>query len=197
MPATPSDRLGLARPADGDFINTWPATARAALDALDDRAAVFDTTDPRPAASVPGRFHRHPTTGVISYDTGSAWVQIATAPIVKTFQTTLNYAIGGLISVASGDTDYIPPVRVAVAAGQTVKLIKTIGRINSGTQVIYKIQRNEVDVATGLGADPGADHVDDIVDVVLADGDRLQPRVTSAVGSPKNLSITFVLEHTI
>lgn len=80
MPATPSTRWGFQRPADGDQINTWPASMRATIDAIDAIVAGMDLSDPRPAAGVAGRFHRHPATGVVSLDTGSGWVEMARLP---------------------------------------------------------------------------------------------------------------------
>lgn len=80
MPATPSTKFGLVRPADADFINTWPGSARAMIDAVDALMSVVDQTDPRPAAGVFGRIHRHPVTGVISFDAGSGWIELSRSP---------------------------------------------------------------------------------------------------------------------
>jgi hypothetical protein len=200
MPATPSDRLGLTRPADGDFIETWPGTARAMIDNADDVMAIFSHADPRPAAGIPGRFHRHPVSSVISYDTGAAWIQIATAPVVKTFQTVHSFAVAGLIAVPVGDTDVIPPIYVPVAAGQTVKLARIVHvlQTGSGTSVTFDVRLNNVAVTGGAGlvADVTI-NIDDIADVALADGDKLQIVVTAVSGSPKNLTVGLVLEHTV
>lgn len=202
MPTTPSDRLGLVRPADGDFINTWPNVNRQALDLIDDIAVVFNTTDPRPAAGVPGRFHRHPAPpGVISYDTGTTWVQVYPALTTKVFLESRSFLVAGVVNPANVFVDVIPPVIVPVAAGQTTKLTKVVHKTDIGI-VTYKLQRNGVDVpgATGLTAESTTETVD-FADVTLADNDRIQPIVTAVAtesgSDPQNLSINVVLEHTV
>lgn len=106
----------MARPADDDFINTYPATARSMIDWVDANIATFITTVPRPAAAKAGRQHLDLTTGVVSLDTGSAWVEIARAAAIAEVPlgTQLSYsaptlptdgrwawADGGLLPVAS------------------------------------------------------------------------------------------------
>lgn len=82
MTDTPSAKYGMARPADTDFINTYPATARAMTDFVDTNMSTFITTLPRPAAALAGRFHLDTGTGVISLDTGTGWVEIARSAVI-------------------------------------------------------------------------------------------------------------------
>src|SRR5687768_2517627 len=98
MPDTPSTKHGIERPADGDFIEGHPAVMRDAIDLIDELIAVAIDDDPRPAAATFGRFHRHPTTGVVSFDTGSQWVTIPVSGLIGAAD--LTSALAALVGVS-------------------------------------------------------------------------------------------------
>ncbi len=60
--------------------------------------ALFDHSDPRPLAGVPGRFHRHPVTGLVSYDHGTAWQEFDFLP--RTGKAADSELLDGLDSAA-------------------------------------------------------------------------------------------------
>jgi microcystin-dependent protein len=114
MPDDPTPRLGLAQPADTDFINSGPATIRDALGVLDEIAAVAIITVPRPAASVFGRFQRA-ADGTISFDTGTSWIEIARGPILTA------YIVDGAVTLAKLAADVpLPPLASISAYAATV-----------------------------------------------------------------------------
>lgn len=83
MSITVTPRLGLTRwGADtdpqqrSDFVSS--------IDALEANATMFleTTAANRPAAGKAGRLHRATDTGVFSWDTGTAWVDILVQPVI-------------------------------------------------------------------------------------------------------------------
>lgn len=124
-----------------------------------------------------------------------------------TFQTAHTWAVAAPIAVASGQTDYIPPMRVPIRSSQTVKIARVEARLNNGavgTTVSFKVQKNGADIAGfGTTASPlvtpatTAWAETDPTDVALADGDELSVMVTAIAGAPQNLSVSVVLEHTV
>jgi hypothetical protein len=126
----------------------------------------------------------------------SAGVKWAAAP-AKAFRWSHTFAVAGEIKVASGDTDFIPPIFVSLATGQGLKLVKARYVINSGTSATCKLQANGSDITgfTGISVTTTVAETDP-TDVELADNDRLALIVTAVSGTPKNLSFSLVFEAT-
>lgn len=91
------------------------------------------------------------------------------------------------------------PVEIAMAAGETQKLVKIGLRIREGTKVKGKLQRNGEDVtgATLLEATTTASLTTLGTPVTLAAKDRLAFVIESVEGSPKGLSVTLHVEHLV
>lgn len=117
---------------------------------------------------------------------------------LKTVRYTQTWTIGGYVNVPIGDIDYINPIFVSVASGQTLKLVACRHRINSGTSATVKLQRNGSDIAgfTGMSVTTTATTTDP-ADVTLADADQLALVVTAISGSPQNLSLSLIFEVTV
>jgi hypothetical protein len=123
--------------------------------------------------------------------TGLIWDTIS-------WQEGYTFAVGGTIAVPSGDTDYIPGFFVMVPTGQSSTIAQCRYKINSGTSATCKLQINGVDATgfTGISAATTAATTNP-ANVALADGDYVTLVVTAVAGTPKNLSFTVVLEHTL
>lgn len=109
------------------------------------------------------------------------------------------WAVGGALAVASGNTDYIPPMFVSVAAGETLILRKFRARINGGTSVVAKLTRttsggSATDLATGTSITTTASD-SATINQTMADNDMLQPILSSPSGSPVNLTITAIFDR--
>jgi prefoldin subunit 5 len=106
------------------------------------------------------------------------------------------YAIPGEIKVPSGDTNYVIPFFVSLVTGQTAKLAKCRYRINSGTSVTCKLQKNGADITgyTGMSVTTTTAQTD-ADDVTLADNDMLALIVTAVSGTPKNMTFTLFIDY--
>jgi hypothetical protein len=136
-----------------------------------------------------------PTPSVAADVATKQYVDSTAGSAAKTFRVTQTWTIGGYINVPQGDIDYINPIFVSVASGQTFKLAACRYRINSGTSATVKLQRNGSDITgfTGISVTTTAATTDP-ADVTLGDGDMIQLVVTAIAGSPQNMSFSLVFE---
>ena len=124
---------------------------------------------------------------------GSADVTIG----AQTFRIPHSWNIKDEIKVPSGDTDFIIPFFVSFTSGQTAKIVKARHKINAGTSVTCKLQKNDVDITgfTSISVTTTTANTDP-TDVSLAEDDKLALVVTGVSGIPKNLSFTIFIEYT-
>lgn len=117
------------------------------------------------------------------------------ASISTAFQTVHTFALTGEIKIDAGN-DFIPPFYVLISATQTTSIARVRHKINSGTNVQCKLQRNGVDIPgfTGISVSTAAATTDP-ANVPLTDGDSIALVITGATGIPRDLTFTVVLEH--
>ncbi len=134
-----------------------------------------------------------PSTGDRLEWDGTNWVPASTAKTVRSGHT---WAISGEVKVAAGQTDFLLPFFVSLAAGQSAKIVKARYVINGGTNCNVKVQKNGSDVTgfTGIVVTTTAAETDP-ADVALADNDKLALVVNSVSGTPTNLSFTLFIEN--
>lgn len=118
--------------------------------------------------------------------------------INKTWRQGHTWAISGDVKVPIGDSDFLNPFFISLAPGQQAKISKVIHRINSGTSAQIKLQKNGVDVPgyTAITLTTTTTTLD-VADVDLADGDKIALVVTSITGTPKNMSFTLFIDHSV
>jgi len=104
-----------------------------------------------------------------------------------------NIVVSGEIKVPSGDTDYICPLIVSVPANYTCTLKNIRYRINGGTSVSFRLQKNGSDITNyGTSGSPlscTGTRAETASDDTLADNDSLAPVVSAVSGTPKNMTI--------
>jgi hypothetical protein len=115
----------------------------------------------------------------------------------STIRVGKTYAIAGEIKVPVGQTDFLVPFFVSLAAGQTADLVKVRHQINAGTSVTCKLQKNAVDITGFTAISVTTTPADtDPTDVALADNDEIALVVTAVAGTPQNMTFTIFIEHT-
>lgn len=173
-----------------------PRDIKNLADDIDAQYLAVATVGSLPAFGKPGRRIFVTGDNSIYLDTGTAWVKDGG---VRPWRQGITWAIAGEVRIASGDNDYIPPTIVPIIAGQTAKLVAVRFRVNNGPThgITFRMQKNGADIVGWTGIVSGSGWgTHDPADVALADGDSLQPVVTTQTGTPKNASIVAYLEHT-
>ena len=167
------------------------------------RLVTDDSTTTRSGFNIPtGVAPTSPVQGDIWVEAADIFARIngvneSLLPSGSTVRIGHTYGIGGEIEVPIGDGDFIHPLFVSLASGHSAKLVKVRHKINAGTSVTCKLQKNGVDVTgfTGISVTTTASDTDP-ADVVLIDNDKLALVVTAVSGTPKNMSFTILMEHT-
>jgi hypothetical protein len=107
------------------------------------------------------------------------------------------FTITNEVKVPSGDLYIIVPFAVSKPAGQTISIKKCIYKILSGTSATVKVQKNGVDILTGLNVTTTKTTTIPTSDIFLEDGDEISLVVTAVNGTPKNLYFTISLEYAV
>ncbi len=115
----------------------------------------------------------------------------------KIYRIGKTYAIGGEIKVPVGQTDFLVPFFVSLAAGQTAKLVKVRYQLQAGTSATVDVEINGSGATgfTGISVTTTPAETDP-ADVVLSDNDEIAIVVTGVSGTPENMTFTLFLEHT-
>ncbi len=116
----------------------------------------------------------------------------------NTTQITHTFAVAGEIKVPSGATDFIPPMYIGIPEGQITELVGVNKKIQSGTSVTFDVRVNGVAPAgwANLTANTTLDN-DRPASVELDDGDEIAIVVTAVSGTPKNLSVSLLVNHQV
>lgn len=195
MAITDTPRFGLPQwGAGSDSVNHEQFNAAfAALESLG-AVCVQGVLSARPAAGAGLRFYYATDTGVLYFDTGSAWV-IPFPPIVVTLSPT--WALSGQFDATSGSDSFMPPLFVASPAGQTVKLINVRAVLRSGSATVSMgAAGTPIPGLTAMAVTTTPATFTPTSAPTLSDGELLGPTISAITGTPDGLTVTATLAYT-
>jgi hypothetical protein len=156
------------------------------------RAGVWQTTT-RPASPNKGRLGFNSTRAAWEFWSGTAWLDVGGK---KVYRLSHSFTVSGEVKLDdASNTYYIPPFFVPVPNGQTVKFKGGRARINSGTSATVDIRRNGTNMVGGQVV--GTTTSVFSADTTLGDGDWIALVVTAVSGTPKNMTVSVFLDHTV
>jgi len=122
---------------------------------------------------------------------------LALSTHTHTFRLSYTWTVAGNVNVPAADVDYINPIFVGLASGQTAQIVGYKAVIHSGTSATLSLQKNGSAVTgiTGVTITTTAGGASGLT-VSLADGDMLAPVISSTSGGPQNLSLSVFYEVT-
>jgi hypothetical protein len=115
----------------------------------------------------------------------------APAVTVSPYQIGQTWALAGPLTVGM----FVGQIWIPVRANQTVKVVGFYATIGSGTQIYCQLTRNGAGIGPNTGITP-IQSWNPFTAVTLANGDRLGLALTSPTGTPADLNVTAILEHT-
>ena len=124
---------------------------------------------------------------VVPLETGDELDEMATI----IYRTSHGFMIGGEIT----PTIVVPDFHVAGALKQRSKLIGMIARLSSGTSVDVRVRRNGAVVGSANTVTSSKSYYSYSQDVF--DGDALDLLFSNPVGTPTDLGVTLIIEHTV
>jgi hypothetical protein len=119
------------------------------------------------------------------------YAAISAPSTTKIFNTVHTWAIGAEVTT----TMTISPFFFSKAAGQTSRIVKVIYKIASGTSVTAAISQNGSGIVNAMNVT--TTKVSSPQNITLADEDLLSLSVSAVSGTPKGMTVTVVIEHTV
>lgn len=123
----------------------------------------------------------------INYLMSQSDAEVDTVPPISMAFT---FAIKGEIKVPVGEIDFIPPFFVPSSGTIT----KVRHKINAGTSVTCKLQKNGVDVTDFTAMSVATAAASTEGEATVAEDDLLAVIVTAVSGTPQNLSVSVIID---
>ena len=105
-----------------------------------------------------------------------------------------DYAVGGLLAVPSGATNYLCPFFQSVLQGQTVSLVGVWCVVRAGTSATLSVNHNGTTVGglSGIVVTTTASYTAATNPANVIDGDTFAPVISAISGTPDGLTVSFV-----
>lgn len=103
------------------------------------------------------------------------------------------YAVGGAVD----NTITLPGFFVSMLAGQTASLAKVSYGLGSGTSMTFTVTKNGAPITSLTNLSATTTSTSTTSGQALADGDKLGVTLSTATGTPTDLSITIFVDYSI
>ena len=132
---------------------------------------------------------------------GDMWIDTdAAVPVnntIRTMRTGQSYVVGGALAAGMVIPSFFVPVFSAAGNPQTTKIISVLAKIASGTSIIANVLKNGAAQSPSPYVTTTKGTTTFSPAITIADGDEIGLALSGPVGSPANLSLTIVFEHTV
>jgi hypothetical protein len=109
------------------------------------------------------------------------------------------YSVSGALAVPSGSVGFLPGFFFPVPGTQTVTLVGVRAQIHGGTSVALAVQQNGTPVSglSALSVTMSPAFTAAIGPPSVTDGDYFAPVISSIIGAPDGLSLSFYFDITV
>lgn len=131
---------------------------------------------------------------VSALDTRIDALEANPAPETKTWLEAIRFLVSGTVDAATN----FPNAYVPIAAdGQTVTVKGVKARIESGTSIDVQLRRNGANLGSSLNDVGSGAWASQTLNQALSDADELDVVLSDPQGTPKDLAVIVILQHTV
>lgn len=153
----------------------------------------FSVTAAESGISYVGVYTQSATASTFFLDSAALYAT-SDAPVLlpKVFRTGYTWAVAGTLTAGQ----LIPPFYIPKASGQTITIIGFRAKIISGTSIIAQLTQNGTNIGFPMTIQTTRSTTTFSTPITIGNEDEIGVALSSANGSPANLSLTVYAEHT-
>ena len=137
--------------------------------------------------------YEQPSTPTEPVDLGALWLDTDApdpSPAILTFRTGQTWVVAGTLTGGQ----VIPPFFIPVVSGQIAKIIGVRAKLGGGS-IAAQLTQNGTNIGSSVTVTSTKATTTFGTPVTMVDGDEIGVALSSPSGSPANLSLTVILEH--